>query len=481
MKKLFSTLSLVLGVSMLAQAQLVISEIMFNPPESGADSLEFIEIYNASANPIDLDGHYIVFGGSTVRDSFNGSFVLPAGGLVVTAVNDSASFNQYNMSSYPRQWRSNAGLSNTGSTIRLHNSTGAIIDSVAYTSTWQSQAAGNGSSIILCNPAADNNVSTNWSFSATSTGNTINTRPLSGSPGVLESCPVINYPLYTISQINGLNANGAPDSANVYCEIRAIVHSGDFRGGAGYDFAFINSNNVGITAFVLANVGGYTVTQGDSLHLRGFVTQFNGTLQFTPDSILVASAGNTLVTPMVTTVVNETTENKLVKLENVVLVDTVNTSPAGLTIRVRNATDTFDIRIDNDVNAFGATLLTDSFNIIGVGRQNDVMSPYDSTYQVLVRGISDFEFLGAVAVQRIENTLELKLFPNPTNQTLFVQTAAVIENIVITNAIGQQVAQANNVQQQQAQINTANLPAGIYQATIRTDKGTESRRFVVQH
>lgn len=481
MKKLFSTLALTLGISMLAQAQIVISEIMFNPPESGTDSLEFIEIYNTSSADFDLNGYYITFGGLTVRDSFAGSLIVPAGGLVVTAVNDSACFNQYGMSSYPRQWRGAAGVNNTSGVIRIHNSTGVVVDSVAYSNTWQSLAAGNGSSLILCDPMSDNNVSSNWSFSNNHTGNIINTKELIASPGVLESCPIVNYPVYTISQINGINASGAADSLNVHCELRAVVHSGDFRGGAGFDFAFIDGSNTGITVFVTSNIGNYPTTTGDSLHLRGTINQFNGTLQFTPDSILVVSAGNALVTPMVVTALGEATENKLVKLENVVLVDTINASPAGLSIRVRNAAnDTFEIRIDNDTDAFGATLTTDSFNIVGIGKQNDATAPYDSAYQVLVRGIADFEFLGTpIAVEVLNERNQVRIYPNPAQQFIFVESAATIENVIISNALGQAVAQQNSVSNNQVQISVAELPAGHYQATIRTTQGTETRRFVV--
>lgn len=479
MKKLFSTLALAIGFCSLAQAQLVISEIMFNPPESGADSLEFIEIYNASSSAIDLNGHYIVFG-NAVRDTFNGSLMLPAGGLIITTVNDSAAFNQYGLTVYPRQWRSNAGLGNSGTTVRLLNGAGTIVDSVAYLSTWQTAAAGNGSSIILCNPAADNNVATNWSFSNTSTGNTINGRDLKASPNVLETCPVVNYPVYTIDQIDGLNANGVADSINVYCELRAIVHSDDFRGGAGYDFAFINSNNIGIAVFANANVSNYTVTRGDSLHIRGLLTQFNGNLQFAPDSILVGGTAQTLVTPLVVTAIVEPNENQLIKLQNVVLVDTINATSAGVTIRVRNATDTFSVRIDNDINAFGATLTTDSFHITGVGRQADFTSPYDSAYQLQVRNLADFEFLGTpIAVTRFDNNNAVQLFPNPAKDLIFVQSAARIESIIVSNSVGQVVAQQQNINQNNSQVSLADLPAGLYQATIRTANGSQTMRFVV--
>lgn len=485
MKKLLSTLAGICGWMAAANAQLVISEISFNPPESGTDSLEFIEIYNAGSSAVDMQGYYLVFANS-MRDSFSTSLVVPAGGFVVTAVNDSAVYNQFNMSFYPRQWRSASGLSNSsGTTIRLHNSTGSIIDSVAYLPTWISSANGNGASMILCNAASDNNVSTSWGASSTATGHTINSKALMGSPGVWESCVAASYPLYTIDQINGTNANGVADSANILCEIRGIVHSGDFRGGAGYDFALINSNGVGITVYKAADLGAFVVNRGDSLHLRGRITQYNGLLQFEPDSITVAATGQTLVTAATTTVINETTENKLVALNNVVFVDTFSTGTTGTTIRVVNpsaSADTFYVRFDADTDLLLYTLSCDTMNITGVGRQNDATAPYDSLYTLLVRDSMDIDALCTVqpiAVRELANNVALTLFPVPAQHTLNIQTAATIETAIVTNALGQVVNQYNNINTSNWTLNVSSLPAGMYQVSVVTNQGKATQRFVV--
>ena len=41
-------------ISTLAYSQIVINEISYNPPESGQDSLEYIELYNLGSNAVDL-------------------------------------------------------------------------------------------------------------------------------------------------------------------------------------------------------------------------------------------------------------------------------------------------------------------------------------------------------------------------------------------------------------------------------------------
>lgn len=197
MKKILSSLfmGLLAAFGVQAQSGLVITEISYNPPESGTDSLEFIEIYNNSGASIDLQGYYITFAGNTVRDSFASSFVLPAGGIVVTAVNDSAVFRQFGMTSLPRRWRAGGGLSNTSTNIKLYNASAQVVDSVAYANSWVTGTNGLGASMILCDVNSDNNVAASWSISRRTTGNTIGSLPpipLVGSPGILETCPPVN-------------------------------------------------------------------------------------------------------------------------------------------------------------------------------------------------------------------------------------------------------------------------------------------------
>ncbi|HAQ38663.1 MAG TPA: hypothetical protein DCQ58_09165, partial [Saprospirales bacterium] len=71
MKKLI-LFSLLAVLAFQTYGQLVITEIMYNPPESGTDLTEFIEIYNNSDQAINLNGYeikdaiQIVFGDTTI-------------------------------------------------------------------------------------------------------------------------------------------------------------------------------------------------------------------------------------------------------------------------------------------------------------------------------------------------------------------------------------------------------------------------------
>lgn len=170
-------------------AQVVISEIMYNPPESGTDSLEFVEIYNAGNTSVNLNNHSFVWGGTTKRYTFTADTFLAPGSLFIIAVaNPNAVRRQYNLSYTPIVATSITGLSNTTTAVKLLGAGDVLVDSVSYLSSWNAATNGQGSSLILCDPLSDNTISSNWSASNASTGNTINTFLLKGSPGVLEAC-----------------------------------------------------------------------------------------------------------------------------------------------------------------------------------------------------------------------------------------------------------------------------------------------------
>jgi PKD repeat protein len=161
-------------------ANLVMTEIMYNPPESGTDSLEFIEIYNNGMLPVDLQGFYFSRG---VDFIFPAVTIDPAAYLVV-GIKSAAMSNTFGITAL--QWTSGA-LSNQGEAIVLKDLYGYVIDSVYYKTSlpWDTMANGNGPSLELCDPSSNNNDPASWrhalEFQAiNASGDSIWASPLAG-------------------------------------------------------------------------------------------------------------------------------------------------------------------------------------------------------------------------------------------------------------------------------------------------------------
>ncbi len=164
---------------------IVITEIMYNPPESGTDSLEFVEILNNSGAAYDMTG--ATFTAGYANFTFP-SMTLNDGEYAVIAVNDTAFFSVFGF--YPMEW-SGTGLSNGGKFIELKDSTGAYLDSLTYDDEngWPTEPDGNGASLVLCDVKSDNNLPENWLAATTGTGIMINGKEIKANPNAASGCP----------------------------------------------------------------------------------------------------------------------------------------------------------------------------------------------------------------------------------------------------------------------------------------------------
>jgi PKD repeat protein len=167
------------GTSCISGANLVITEIMYNPPESGTDSLEFIELYNAGY-ATNLQGFYF----SSGVDYIFPSVTIASGEYILVAYNASAIQSTFGKTAL--QW-STGGLNNTGEAIILKDNFGITIDEVTYADAapWDSLADGHGPSLTLCDPASNNALPINWKASSefvttNAAGDSIFATPLGG-------------------------------------------------------------------------------------------------------------------------------------------------------------------------------------------------------------------------------------------------------------------------------------------------------------
>lgn len=162
MKKKTLLVTMCLGILMnllaIKENQLLITEIMYNPPEEGVDSLEFIRITNVGNEVLNLQGCY--FEGINYEIDSNIS-LAPLEDLILCK-NSKALYSIIGLEAI--EWTSGS-LSNTGETIKLINPENEIIDSVHYkkTGTWPKEANGEGYSIYFCpSISSSNDEGENW-------------------------------------------------------------------------------------------------------------------------------------------------------------------------------------------------------------------------------------------------------------------------------------------------------------------------------
>ena len=180
---------------------IVITEIMYNPPDIGLDTLEFIELYNQGTQTQDLQGFQFI----GVDMVFPSTSINP-GEFLVVAANASAMMNTFGVSAL--QWAA-GGLGNGGELILLKDSFGATVDSVNYgdASPWPSAPDGLGPSLILCDFLADNSLAVNWAASTNFVVNNADGNPIYASPGFSECVlpPTANFS----ASPNPVNAGGS--------------------------------------------------------------------------------------------------------------------------------------------------------------------------------------------------------------------------------------------------------------------------------
>jgi len=190
MKKTILALALLLGIFYTGRTQVIITEIMYNPPESGNDSLEYIELHNFNNLPTDISG-WTFTPVNSIEYVFPAGTVMAPGGYIVLAKSVSAVQSVFGHTA--TAWTAGA-LSNGGELIELRDAAGTLKDAVSYLNAvpWPTEAAGMGPSIVLCDFNSDNSLPANWQAATTGTGIIINGNEVKGNPGAASGCTGMN-------------------------------------------------------------------------------------------------------------------------------------------------------------------------------------------------------------------------------------------------------------------------------------------------
>jgi plastocyanin len=159
--------------------QIIPTEIQYNPPEFGQDSLEYLEIFNNSGQDINLEGYAFTEG---ISFTFEES-IFPKDSYLVLAVNGPAFTNAYGFEPFA-EWESGA-LNNSGEAIELRDATGNVLFNTSYSdrNAWPSAPDGNGPSLELCDLNDDFTLASSWGVATSATGILIDSTEIFGTPG----------------------------------------------------------------------------------------------------------------------------------------------------------------------------------------------------------------------------------------------------------------------------------------------------------
>ncbi len=214
---------------------LVITEIMYNPPESGNDTLEFLEICNPGTLAVDLEGFHFREG---VVFSFPETSLSP-GGFTLVAIDAGAMNNFFGVEAF--QWTDGA-LSNGGETIVLADNLGRVVDSVTFddAAPWPTSPDGFGPSLVFCDPSLDNSIADDWSASLDYVGVNAANDSIFASPGT--GC-IYQVPPVLITEIMYNPPEEGADSLEfieIYNRGNAIINFDDFYFSSGVEHTFQN-------------------------------------------------------------------------------------------------------------------------------------------------------------------------------------------------------------------------------------------------
>ena len=262
--------------------EVVINEIMQNPSAVGDSAGEWLELFNPTGAPIDIDGWTVA---DNDFDSFvianGGPLVIPAGGFVVLGNNGDSLSNGGVTVDYVY-----AGffLSNSADEVVLFDGLLNEVDRVEYDdgATFPDP---NGASMALADPALDNNDGANWCTSATAFG-----AGDLGTPGAANDCPPPAVPGIVINEIMQ-NPSAVSDGSGEWFEIvNTTADPIDIDGWTIADNDF--------DSHVIANGGALVVPGGGFLVLGNnadFATNGGVTVGYEYSGVFLSNSSDELV------------------------------------------------------------------------------------------------------------------------------------------------------------------------------------------
>jgi hypothetical protein len=166
--------------------EVVINEIMYHPPDD-RDELQFVELFNRGAQPVDLARWQLRKG---LKFTFTSDAVLPAGGYLVVCRNRNAVTNHYG-AEIKVVGDATGRLKHGGESLELLDARGQVVEALKFDdrAPWPLAPDGDSSSLERICPAAPGETPENWAPSKLPAS-----RQAAGTPGGQNDSFASNFP-----------------------------------------------------------------------------------------------------------------------------------------------------------------------------------------------------------------------------------------------------------------------------------------------
>jgi hypothetical protein len=304
--------------------------------------------------------------------------------------------------------------------------------------------------------------------------------------------PVSGRPTASIGTIRG--SGTIPALKDSFRVVRGVIYGKNSRTNVYRNLSVCDGTGC-IGIFSTKLYGGYMPVGGDSIYLSAKVAHFNGLGQME-----LGAAGDTIykiasVSPkaaITVTVLDEISESKLVRLQNLTLTGTNPVWTSGsFSLSMNDGSKTHTIRIVNDTNRISASnliLTGKKYSVTGLGSQFDNATPPIAGYQLVPRTSADIVEEAGGSIIGGKNGLTMEIYPNPTSEFAIVSyNASKFESVKlsITDLTGKVIFSESykaKIGENQFKIDhLTSLPSGNYYVTIGNGDTDLSQKLSIAH
>lgn len=182
---------------------------------------------------------------------------------------------------------------------------------------------------------------------------------------------ILYFQAQTIQQVRSM-------SIGATVTVRGVVSNGSELGIIRY----LQDETAGIACYG-NNLS--SLTTGDSITATGVLFDFSGLLELSPTNSFTDHGPVTPNVPQVIPITSagEALESQLIRIENVIFVQTGNFAVGNSTVQITNGANTLDVRINASTNIDGTPIPVGPVSITGL------MGQFNANYQVVPRSLAD--------------------------------------------------------------------------------------------